>query len=109
MISGQIVPEAEIGDYMGFKAAHIFPQARLSEWIGRGFQNSITDQSDPRLISSSKIHSPQNGLLLSGSMHPLFDDFRVSIDPDVGNPAATHASLILSSSLEQLQDYLFLA
>jgi hypothetical protein len=53
MISGQIVPEAAIGDYMGFEAAHIFPQARLTEWIGRGFQNSITDQSDLRLISST--------------------------------------------------------
>jgi hypothetical protein len=98
MISGQIAPLAAISNYLGFEAVHIFPQEGLTEWISRGFQNSITDQSDHRLISSSKIHSPQNGLLLSGSIHALFDDFDIFIDPDVRNLAARQVFLILISS-----------
>lgn len=86
MISGAIVPDAEIGDYIGFEVAHIFPYARLTEWNSRGFQRFITDRSSPHLISPSKIHSPQNGILLSRTMHTFFDDYRVSIDPDVGKP-----------------------
>lgn len=59
MISGVIVPDAEIGNYIGFEVAQ---------------------------ISSSKINSSQHGILLTRNIHILFDDIGVSIDPDVSNP-----------------------
>jgi hypothetical protein len=92
MISGQIAQGAAIGHYRGFEAGHIFPQARLSEWNDRGFRNFITDPSAARLISSSKIHSPQNGILLAETLHTLFDSYQISIDPDVSNLTARQAS-----------------
>lgn len=91
MISGEIPAEVANGDYMGFEAAHIFPQARLQEWTENGFQNLVTDASDARLISASKIHSPQNGILLSALVHQLFDNYRLSVDPDVSNLAVRQA------------------
>ncbi|KMU92692.1 hypothetical protein CIHG_10515 [Coccidioides immitis H538.4] len=84
MISGMRNPLADLGRYTGLEVAHIFPQARVIEWRQRGFQQLVTDNSAAYLIGTSKIHSPQNGILLSSVVHALFDNFSLSINPDDG-------------------------
>lgn len=37
-------------------------------------------------VGVSKINSVQNGLLLSSHVHKLFDQYFVSVNPDVGTP-----------------------
>lgn len=52
-------------------------------WSTSGYRDWISDSTEARLIGDTKIHSPQNGLLLSTGIHPLFDAFLVSVNPDV--------------------------
>lgn len=64
-----------------FHAAHISPVAHenlLSE--DDALRNSITVKNSPR---ESGIHSVQNGILLAGHVHSLFDLFQISVNPDV--------------------------
>lgn len=84
MISGIANPLADIGNYVPFQAAHIFPQAREPEWRQRDFDNLVTDTASEQYIGSTKIHSAQNGLLLRSDIHALFDDYAVAVNPDVG-------------------------
>ena len=51
-------------------------QWQNGEWASRirdGFQD----------IGTTKIHSIQNGILLSAQIHKAFDTYKVSINPDV--------------------------
>lgn len=84
MLSGQPNPDAVLGDYSGLHASHIFPYAREGDWRARNFQQYVTDNSPASHIGSSRIHSPQNGFLVSSTLHELFDAYRVSVNPDVG-------------------------
>ena len=65
--------------YRGFQAAHVFPLAYESTWIGQDYGRWITEVS----TKGGSINSVQNGLLLSSEVHQLFDDYSLSINPDV--------------------------
>jgi hypothetical protein len=53
----------------------------ISQWrSGQWSQLIEDDESD---IGDSKIHSVQNGLLLSQSAHTYFDKYKIAINPDV--------------------------
>ncbi|WEW61644.1 hypothetical protein PRK78_007135 [Emydomyces testavorans] len=70
--------------FVGFTASHIFPHAREGEWLRRNFHSIVTDSAPARQIGFTKIHSPQNGILIFGGNHALFDEFLVSVNPDDG-------------------------
>lgn len=76
---------AAVGQYTSFEAAHIYPYANEADWNRNGFQSIITDSSPPALIGLSKIHSPQNGILIFKGIHAQFDNFEISINPDVSS------------------------
>lgn len=73
---------ASFGQWRGFEAAHIFPLEKELLWIKEDCQRWITDIDDER---DTKINSPQNGLLLRADIHSLFDDYLVSVNPDVSD------------------------
>jgi hypothetical protein len=72
-------------EFTGLHAAHIFPVARQAMWNSNSYATWISDTSPATAISSNKIYSPQNGLLLQASIHGLFDTYRVAINPHVRN------------------------
>ena len=79
-ISGR--PVAYVNDtffYSGFQAAHVFPLAYEQHWIDQNLSRWITHE--PK--KGGSINSAQNGLLLSNDIHQLFDDYSLSINPDV--------------------------
>ena len=84
MISGLSNTESRIarGKWAGFEAAHIFPLRHENLWVNRDFRTWITDMDDA--VGSSRIHSAQNGLLLQATVHQLFDQYLVSVNPDDG-------------------------
>ena len=84
---------AAVGQYKDLHAAHIFPHAREIDWRTGGFQQYITDNSPPSDIGSNKIHSPQNGIMISAGHHAKFVSFEVSINPDVSYYPRDCASL----------------
>jgi hypothetical protein len=43
----------------------------------------IEDDEPESSIGKTKIHSIQNGLLLSQSAHTYFDKYKIAINPDV--------------------------
>jgi hypothetical protein len=43
----------------------------------------IEDDEPKSNIGNSKIHSIQNGLLLSEPAHTFFDKYKIAINPDV--------------------------
>ena len=54
-------------EWFGFEAAHIFPLAKETLWIQGKY----------------RIKSEQNGFLLQSSVHQLFSQYRISVNPDV--------------------------
>ena len=64
-----------------FEAAHIFPLEKENLWIEWGYGRWITDIDD--MVGNSKINSCQNGFLLSRNVHGAFDQYLVSVNPDV--------------------------
>lgn len=83
-ISGTRNPDGciEAGDWVSYEAAHVFPLACGSIWNRRGYGRFITDMPDSPL--SSRINSPQNGLLLKSNIHQWFDQYLISANPDDG-------------------------
>ena len=79
MISERKALGAEFGAWDGFQAAHIFPLAYEGYWKQHGFSRWI---SLPPATGDS-INSVQNGLLLTNTVHALFDTYYFSIDVDV--------------------------
>lgn len=65
--------------YSGFQAAHIFPLAYEQQWRDYNLHRWITQQPE----KGESINSVQNGLLLDNGIHQLFDDYSLSINPDV--------------------------
>lgn len=75
---------AQWGSWAGLDAAHVFPLEKESLWIHFGYSRWITNMDDT--VGVSKINSPQNGLLMSKTVHDLFDQYLLSINPDVSVP-----------------------
>ena len=70
------------GEWSGLEAAHIFPLEKEDPvWIQGNYGRWITDMDDTNGVS--KIDSVQNGFLLMSNVHQLFDQYLVSINPDV--------------------------
>ncbi|KAH8147456.1 uncharacterized protein LAJ45_08613 [Morchella importuna] len=75
VITGEEAVNADLGEWGGFEAAHIFPLAYEHDWK---YDRWITiDSTDGR-----SINSVQNGILLRSDIHVLFDRYNVSINPD---------------------------
>ena len=70
--------------WRGWEACHVFPLERESYWCDNHFDRWITNE-DSGAHSSSSINSVQNGLLMMLHVHQLFDDYSVSVNPDVSN------------------------
>lgn len=70
---------ARMGDWTSYDAAHIFPLAYQAHWSDHNFSRWITIAPE----SGSAINSVQNGLLLRSHIHALFDNYHLSINPDV--------------------------
>lgn len=66
------------------EATHVFPLAQQNTWRQRGFGSRwITDTTPTRKIGADRIYSPQNGLLLTSTVHGLFDRYFFAINPRV--------------------------
>ncbi|TAQ84706.1 hypothetical protein B7494_g6967 [Chlorociboria aeruginascens] len=78
VITGKKAAYAEYGEWAGFEAAHIFPLAYEQHWTEFNYNRwiSITPSQ------GETINSVQNGLLLRGDIHQLFDIYYFSINPD---------------------------
>ena len=81
VITGKSAVNAR-GSWAGFQATHIFPLAYEEHWIYHNYGRCITIQPN----TGGSINSVQNGLLLTATLHILFDSYDVSINPDVGVP-----------------------
>ena len=81
VITGRPVLQPELGIWICFEVAHIFPLAYEDHWNKSNYSRWIT--VPPPNESDGSIHSVQNGMLLSADMHALFDAYGVSINPDV--------------------------
>ena len=68
-------------NWSGFQSAHIFPLGNESYWNEVNFDRWITDMDDTTGVS--RINSCQNGFLLSASIHQDFDNYLISVNPDV--------------------------
>ncbi|KAL4797063.1 hypothetical protein BDV19DRAFT_397905 [Aspergillus venezuelensis] len=73
---------------IGLVAAHIYPLALRDEWVKEGRQagpqpsSLITDASPYEDIGPNGLVSAQNGIMLTRSIHELWDCFEVGVDPD---------------------------
>lgn len=65
--------------WFGFEAAHIFPLAYEGAWNLDNYSRWITIQP----TTGGSINSIQNGMLLDAAIHSLFDNYAISINPDV--------------------------
>ena len=81
VISGLVNSRAYRGNWTLFEAAHIFPLEQESLWIQFNYGRWITDMDDT--VGVSKINSLQNGFLLREDIHSLFDQYLISVNPDV--------------------------
>ena len=81
VITGRLVLEPELGRWICFEVAHIFPLAYEDHWNESNYSRWIT--VPPTNESDGSIHSVQNGMLLTRDMHALFDGYDVAINPDV--------------------------
>lgn len=83
VFTGRVNPPQLIdADYwVGFEAAHIFPLEKESYWIEHGFSQFINKADS----GNAPIHSIQNGFLLEAGIHQLFDDYAISVNPDVSD------------------------
>jgi predicted restriction endonuclease len=55
----------------------------MSQWRSGQWAQVIEDDEPEESISKTKIHSIQNGLLLSQLVHSYFDKYMIAINPDV--------------------------
>ena len=79
MVSGRKALGADFGIWSGFQAAHIFPLAYEGYWKQHGFGRWISLPP----TTGDNINSVQNGLLLTDTLHTLFDTYHFLIDVDV--------------------------
>jgi hypothetical protein len=69
------------GNWSPFEASHVFPLELESLWIQFDYGRWVDDIDDGAGIS--KINSCQNGLLLRSDVHKDFDQYLLSVNPDV--------------------------
>lgn len=79
VISGVVNARAPFDIWSGFEAAYIFPFESESYWAERNYGRWIRDVTP----GVAKINSPQNGFLLRRDIHTDFDNYLVSVNPDV--------------------------
>lgn len=79
VISGVVNARAPFDIWSGFEAAYIFPLESESHWAERNYGRWIRDVTP----GVAKINSPQNGFLLRRDIHTDFDNYLVSVNPDV--------------------------
>jgi hypothetical protein len=65
--------------WWGMDAAHIFPLALEGIWKAQNYSRWISIPA----VTGGPINSVQNGLLLRSDIHHLFDNYGISINPDV--------------------------
>ncbi|OJD15667.1 hypothetical protein AJ78_04085 [Emergomyces pasteurianus Ep9510] len=82
VISGQVNPGAQWGDWAGLEAAHVFPLEKESLWIQFNYGRWITNMDHAAGVS--RINSIQNGLLMAGHLHTRSEQYLFSINPDDG-------------------------
>jgi hypothetical protein len=90
VISGVVNPWAP-DMWTSFEAAHIFPLEKEDYWRRFNYGRWITDMDDT--IGISKINSIQNGFLLSSNVHQYFDQYLVSVNPDVSFNLQSNGSM----------------
>jgi len=81
VVTGEPALRADHGIWRGFEAAHIFPLAYEGHWNKENYGRWIT--IPPATESTGTINSVQNGMLLRADIHSLFDNYDISINPDV--------------------------
>jgi len=69
----------------------------MSQWRLGPWSQMIEDDESESHIGQSKIHSIQNGLLLSQPAHAFFDKYKIAIDPDVSVFTSTHKMILMFS------------
>lgn len=82
VISGMVNRRAPFNMWSGFEAAHIFPLESESYWIEQNYGRWIQDVTP----GITKINSRQNGFLLRGDIRTDFDNYLVSVNPNVSVP-----------------------
>lgn len=89
VISGIMNPELYVqsGNWTSFEASHILPPESDSYWVQFNYGCCISNMDDRP--SLSKINSYQNGFLLESGVHKQFDQYLLSVNPDVGVPPAS--------------------
>lgn len=78
-ITGEKALAASRDKWSGFEAAHIFPLAHEGDWNKQGLSRWITIVPE----RGGTINSIQNGMLLENGVHSRFDQYEISINPDV--------------------------
>ncbi|PUU72139.1 hypothetical protein B9Z19DRAFT_1098009, partial [Tuber borchii] len=68
-----------VGFFLGLETAYVFPKAYEHHWIKHNYGDWITLQPESR----RSINSVQNGLLLWRDLRIHFENYMVSINPDV--------------------------
>ncbi|KAJ5594222.1 uncharacterized protein N7459_000430 [Penicillium hispanicum] len=81
-ITGPSIIMSRDEPFTAMDAVHIFPTSLIQEWNQTGYRDWITDTSPASSIGESRLCSPQNGLLLSRTMHGYFVHFKLGVDPD---------------------------
>lgn len=90
VISGMVNRGAQFNIWSGFQAAHIFPLESESYWVDQGYGRWIRDVTP----GVAKINSRQNGFLLQATVHIDFDNYLVSVNPDVSIPIDLKLALL---------------
>jgi hypothetical protein len=80
-VISSVVNRRPADNWTGFEAAHIFPLELENLWIKFNYGRWVDDIDDDAGIS--KINSCQNGLLLRSDVHKMFDQYLLSVNPDV--------------------------
>lgn len=81
VITGEVNEIGQFGFWAGFHAAHVFPLEDERRWVEHGHSRWITNLDNT--MAASGIDSVQNGLLMGTTFHQLFDQYLISINPDV--------------------------
>lgn len=93
-MTGVVNRRAQSGAWSGFEAAHIFPLESESWWLQHNYGRWIRDVTP----GVSRISSRQNGFILQSNIHQDFDNYLVSVNPDVSLFCDVHPSEELSTS-----------
>src|SRR5271170_7104884 len=69
----------------------------MSQWRSGQWSQMIEDDEPESHIGQPKIHSIQNGLLLSEPAHSYFDKYMIAINPDVRVFKSAHKMILMFS------------